>query len=657
MAKKNKKNASRGSVNNIILESLYSGDKYGYEIISEVESKTDGKVVLKQPSLYSSLTRFEDKGYVTSYWADSEIGGKRHYYKLLDAGRKYFENNVLNKKSEFDWLDNDYTTKQEQIDEDVDSENIVDNTTTEEYMIDDNDTSDYSTNNFANYTFDVQDRMRTLLEGTDNEEILDEDEELISTQTIDNNSNIQLEDDENILDTNSIAKENSTEDAYVIDNSSPIIDDDLVETDEEELKEQALYNSINNIHQDYSTRQDDVANKDTIKYTNNLRKEMDNVYYSIKSGAKIETYDDEPDYIREQKKKASLEILYGGNKNEETKSSNKYQFVNSSPNYYNEAKSIKKNTSTITSQSINQAKVFTGYNTSDFEEILERNKATNNYRSNQNKTNQSSVNEISDKEREARNKEFVERFDMIADSKLVKTDGTYTEDLATMQSMTNQDEDILDIKSNYEDIDTEYQSKKEEEKFVDLDEEDSYYFPTKTKETAEETQEFNEQLNSSSITINKFDNIYNNNDSYNYIKINKAKFILGIVLLLLMVVEVSIMLTVFKTLDLMTKSDNIIFICAYVICFVVAFALMSPFIANPNKRKLSTFRCGFSVSMGILSFLVLSILSYAINTFIGLDFTNINDFYVKLFVPIVLSSNLIWAPMIYRIISKNKQLY
>ena len=39
-----KRPASRGFVNNIILESLLSGDKYGYEIIKEVEDKSNGKI-------------------------------------------------------------------------------------------------------------------------------------------------------------------------------------------------------------------------------------------------------------------------------------------------------------------------------------------------------------------------------------------------------------------------------------------------------------------------------------------------------------------------------------------------------------------------------------------------------------------------------------
>ena len=93
--KKRKKVASRGSVNNIILRTLVNGDKYGYEIIKEVEEYSEGKIVLKQPSLYSSLTRFEEKKFVSSYWGDSDIGGRRHYYHLTDEGLEYYKRVVL----------------------------------------------------------------------------------------------------------------------------------------------------------------------------------------------------------------------------------------------------------------------------------------------------------------------------------------------------------------------------------------------------------------------------------------------------------------------------------------------------------------------------------------------------------------------------------
>ena len=96
--KKRKKIASRGSVNDIILKTLVGGDKYGYEIIKEVENYSDGKIILKQPSLYSSLTRFEEKGYVSSYWGDSDIGGRRHYYHLTEMGQNYYDSQIKSKE-------------------------------------------------------------------------------------------------------------------------------------------------------------------------------------------------------------------------------------------------------------------------------------------------------------------------------------------------------------------------------------------------------------------------------------------------------------------------------------------------------------------------------------------------------------------------------
>lgn len=101
-----RKTASRGFVNNIILESLVSGDKYGYEIIKEVEEKSNGKIQLKQPSLYSSLKRFETKGYITSYWGDSDIGGRRHYYTITELGKNYY-NKTINKGYDLDDDDED----------------------------------------------------------------------------------------------------------------------------------------------------------------------------------------------------------------------------------------------------------------------------------------------------------------------------------------------------------------------------------------------------------------------------------------------------------------------------------------------------------------------------------------------------------------------
>ncbi len=72
----------------LILYQLENGDKYGYEIVQQIEIASNGGITIKQPTLYSVLKKLEQGKFITSYWQDSEIGGKRHYYKLTDNGRE-----------------------------------------------------------------------------------------------------------------------------------------------------------------------------------------------------------------------------------------------------------------------------------------------------------------------------------------------------------------------------------------------------------------------------------------------------------------------------------------------------------------------------------------------------------------------------------------
>ena len=84
----------RGHVDTIILKTLTTGDKYGYEIIKEIEQKSQGTYELKQPTLYSCLKRLENQGLISGYSKNSDIGGKRHYYKLTKKGRESYENSM-----------------------------------------------------------------------------------------------------------------------------------------------------------------------------------------------------------------------------------------------------------------------------------------------------------------------------------------------------------------------------------------------------------------------------------------------------------------------------------------------------------------------------------------------------------------------------------
>lgn len=85
----------RGHINTIILRSLYDRDKYGYEIINEINEKSHGQYTLKQPTLYSALKRLENQGYIQAYWKNDEVsaGGRRKYFRLTESGREITEHN------------------------------------------------------------------------------------------------------------------------------------------------------------------------------------------------------------------------------------------------------------------------------------------------------------------------------------------------------------------------------------------------------------------------------------------------------------------------------------------------------------------------------------------------------------------------------------
>ena len=83
---------SNGQIQFLVLDSLSHGSKYGLEIIEFISQKTGANYIMKKPTLYSCLTRMEKKGLVSSsYWGESEFGGKRHYYTITNEGKKVLE--------------------------------------------------------------------------------------------------------------------------------------------------------------------------------------------------------------------------------------------------------------------------------------------------------------------------------------------------------------------------------------------------------------------------------------------------------------------------------------------------------------------------------------------------------------------------------------
>ena len=77
----------RGYTDTIILRQLAQGDSYGYQINKNVTALSEGRVEMKEATLYTAFRRLEAAGYIRSYWGDEATGARRRYYAITTDGR------------------------------------------------------------------------------------------------------------------------------------------------------------------------------------------------------------------------------------------------------------------------------------------------------------------------------------------------------------------------------------------------------------------------------------------------------------------------------------------------------------------------------------------------------------------------------------------
>lgn len=75
----------------VVLRLLNEKAMYGYEIIKEVHSRTNGEFQWKEGTLYPCLHRMEGEGLIKSEWQKADSGRKRKYYLLTSKGKKQME--------------------------------------------------------------------------------------------------------------------------------------------------------------------------------------------------------------------------------------------------------------------------------------------------------------------------------------------------------------------------------------------------------------------------------------------------------------------------------------------------------------------------------------------------------------------------------------
>jgi len=72
----------------LILSLLSNGESYGYAIIQEIKTRSEGHLQWTDGMLYPVLHRLERNGLIKSRWAKAENGRKRKYYSIKEDGKK-----------------------------------------------------------------------------------------------------------------------------------------------------------------------------------------------------------------------------------------------------------------------------------------------------------------------------------------------------------------------------------------------------------------------------------------------------------------------------------------------------------------------------------------------------------------------------------------
>lgn len=72
----------------LVLQLISEKEQYGYQIIKELELRSNHIFTLKEGTLYPILHSLEEKGAIESYERLAETGKMRKYYRITKKGGK-----------------------------------------------------------------------------------------------------------------------------------------------------------------------------------------------------------------------------------------------------------------------------------------------------------------------------------------------------------------------------------------------------------------------------------------------------------------------------------------------------------------------------------------------------------------------------------------
>ena len=81
----------KGSTPLLLLSILSTDKKYGYQIMRELEKRSEGYFTMTAALLYPALHQLELEGLLKSEWQEGQGRRKRKYYSITPKGKKTLE--------------------------------------------------------------------------------------------------------------------------------------------------------------------------------------------------------------------------------------------------------------------------------------------------------------------------------------------------------------------------------------------------------------------------------------------------------------------------------------------------------------------------------------------------------------------------------------
>ncbi|HTA86046.1 MAG TPA: PadR family transcriptional regulator [Silvibacterium sp.] len=79
----------QGTLDLMVLQTLAAmGSQHGYGIARRIEQVSGDAVLLNQGTIYASLVRLQQRGWISAEWGTSDNNRKAKFYEITKLGRK-----------------------------------------------------------------------------------------------------------------------------------------------------------------------------------------------------------------------------------------------------------------------------------------------------------------------------------------------------------------------------------------------------------------------------------------------------------------------------------------------------------------------------------------------------------------------------------------